>query len=57
MTPWASLATLLWWDRCRAAGARVPVVQVMALGLLAAPVAVGAGVGCLLLTSALGMVD
>ena len=56
VTPWASLATLLWWDRCRAAGTRVPLGQVMALGLLAAPVAVGAGVGGLLLARALGMV-
>lgn len=57
VTPWASLATLLWWDRCRAAGARVPLVQVMALGLLAAPVAVLAGVGGLVLAGRLGLVD
>ncbi len=56
VTPWASLATLLWWDRCRAAGARVPIGQVMALGLLAAPVAVLAGVGGLLLAARVGLV-
>lgn len=56
VTPWASLATLLWWDRCRAAGARVPIGQVMALGLLAAPVAVLAGVGGLLLAAQVGLV-
>lgn len=56
MTPSASLANLLWWDRCRAAGARVPMAQVVALGLLAAPVAVVAGVGGLLLASRVDMV-
>ncbi|WP_380169490.1 SLC13 family permease [Jannaschia sp. R86511] len=56
VTPWASLATLLWWDRCRAAGARVPIGQVMALGLLAAPVTVLTGVGGLLLAARVGLV-
>lgn len=25
VTPWASLATLLWYERCRSAGLRVPL--------------------------------
>lgn len=30
--PWASLATLLWWERCRAAGVRVPAARFLLAG-------------------------
>jgi arsenical pump membrane protein len=44
VTPWASLATLLWHERCRAAGVDVPWLRFVALGLVAAPVVVAAAV-------------
>lgn len=50
ITPWASLATLLWWDRCRSAGVVVPVRSFVLLGLAGVPVVLLAGVGGLLLT-------
>lgn len=56
ITPWGSLATLLWLDRCRAAGVRVPLRHLVLTGLLAAPVAVLAGVGGLLAAQLLGLV-
>lgn len=49
VTPWASLATLLWYERCRAAGLRVPLRGVAATS---AVLAVG---GVLLATSALAL--
>lgn len=49
VTPWASLATLLWWDRCRAAGVHVPVRIFVVLGLTGVPVVLVAGVGALIL--------
>ncbi len=45
--PWASLATLLWWERCRAGGVRVPAAQFLLTG---AAVAVA---GTMLATAAL----
>lgn len=37
LVPWASLATLLWADRCRAAGVKVPWRQFMLRGLVLVP--------------------
>ena len=31
-TPWASLATLLWYERCRAAGVAVPIRKFVLTG-------------------------
>lgn len=45
--PWASLATLLWWERCRAGGVRVPAARFLLAG---AAVAVA---GTMLATAAL----
>ena len=39
VVPWASLATLLWWERCRAHGLTVPVGRFVATGALTALVA------------------
>ncbi|WP_431908887.1 SLC13 family permease [Micromonospora carbonacea] len=50
VTPWASLATLLWYERCRAAGVAVPLGRFLAAGALLAVGATAAGVGALLLT-------
>ncbi|MCT9820093.1 SLC13 family permease [Microbacterium sp. W1N] len=44
ITPWASLATLLWHQRLRAVGVEVPWRRYMLLGLLAAPLIVGLSV-------------
>ncbi|WP_410809159.1 SLC13 family permease [Micromonospora sp. 067-2] len=49
--PWASLATLLWFERCKAAGVAVPVTRfVLTSGLLAVTGTLAA-VGALLLVS------
>lgn len=40
VTPWASLATLLWHERLRAVGVHVPWSRYMLLGLVAAPITV-----------------
>lgn len=42
VTPWASLATLLWLQRCRSAGLRVPLVTLAGWGALCAAVCVTA---------------
>ncbi|MFM6849135.1 MAG: arsenic transporter, partial [Terrabacter sp.] len=42
VTPWASLATLLWLQRCRSAGLEVPLLRLAAWGLLCATLCVGA---------------
>ncbi|NED86336.1 arsenic transporter, partial [Streptomyces sp. SID11233] len=34
VTPWASLATLLWFERCRTAGVRVPLARFVGTGLV-----------------------
>jgi arsenical pump membrane protein len=49
VTPWASLATLLWFERCRALGVRMPVTTFVATG---AGLAVA---GCLAAVAALAV--
>ncbi len=44
ITPWASLATLLWHERLRAVGIDVPWRRYVLWGLLAAPVVVALAV-------------
>ncbi|GAB3255999.1 arsenic transport integral membrane protein ArsB [Alteromonas gracilis] len=44
VTPWASLATLLWLQRCRTGGLRIPLPRLAALGLVCAVASVLAGV-------------
>ncbi|WP_369068516.1 SLC13 family permease [Kineococcus terrestris] len=51
VTPWASLATLLWLDRCRSRGVEVGRARFALLGLLGAPACVLAGVAALQLTA------
>ncbi|NAZ75651.1 arsenic transporter [Kineococcus sp. T13] len=51
VTPWASLATLLWLDRCRARGVHVPLRRFALLGLVGAVVCVSAAVAALQLTA------
>ena len=50
ITPWASLATLLWYERCRSYDAAVPLRKFMLTGAGLAICGVGAAVGALLLT-------
>jgi Na+/H+ antiporter NhaD/arsenite permease-like protein len=50
ITPWASLATLLWYERCVAYGVRVPVARLMGTGAVLAVSAVAASVAALALT-------
>ncbi|WP_066516473.1 SLC13 family permease [Curtobacterium ammoniigenes] len=50
ITPWASLATLLWHARLRAEGVELSWGRYMALGCVVAPLTVAAAVGALLLT-------
>ena len=50
ITPWASLATLLWYERCVSYGVRVPVARLMGTGAVLATAAVGASVTALALT-------
>jgi arsenical pump membrane protein len=50
ITPWASLATLLWYERCRAYDAAVPLRKFMITGAGLAVFGVAAAVGALLLT-------
>lgn len=49
VTVWASLATLLWRQRCRAAGVSVSAAYLAREGLLCAVVASAAGLGALLI--------
>ncbi|MEU8392935.1 SLC13 family permease [Micromonospora sp. NPDC048842] len=49
--PWASLATLLWFERCRAAGVAVPVTRFVLTSTMLAVTATLAAVGALLLVS------
>jgi len=51
VTPWASLATLLWLQRCRTAGVVVPWRWLVPAGTACAVLAVAAGVGALALTA------
>jgi arsenical pump membrane protein len=50
ITPWGSLATMLWLERCRAAGLTVPVRQLMLGGTCLAVAAIGLSVAALLWT-------
>jgi arsenical pump membrane protein len=50
ITPWASLATLLWYERCVAYGVRVPVTRLVGTGAVLAVTAVAASVAALALT-------
>ncbi|MER7167085.1 SLC13 family permease [Micromonospora sp. NPDC000207] len=50
VVPWASLATLLWYERCRSAGVPIPLGRFVATGTLLAVTATGAALGALLLT-------
>ncbi|WP_329490916.1 SLC13 family permease [Kitasatospora sp. NBC_01246] len=51
ITPWASLATLLWYERCRSAGLRVPLRSVAATSAVLAVSAVALATAALTLTS------
>jgi arsenical pump membrane protein len=50
VTPWASLATLLWLDRCKARGVTISLPRFALLGLLGAVVCVPLAVAALQLT-------
>ncbi|MFI7502999.1 SLC13 family permease [Streptomyces sp. NPDC049687] len=50
ITPWASLATLLWYERCVAYGVRVPVARLMGTGAVLAVTSVAASVTALAVT-------
>ena len=50
VVPWASLATMIWAERCRAGGLKVDWKRHMAASAVAALVALVAAVGALLLT-------
>ncbi|GKQ36811.1 arsenic transporter [Streptomyces sp. A012304] len=50
ITPWASLATLLWYERCHAHGVRVPLPRLLFTGAVLAVTAVTASVAALALT-------
>lgn len=49
ITPWASMATLIWHERCTAAGVRIPMRRFVLTGAGLAVVGLGASVGALLL--------
>ncbi|MEH0971834.1 SLC13 family permease [Micromonospora sp. CPCC 205546] len=49
-TPWASLATLIWYERCRAAGVAVPLGRFVATSAVLAALATTASVAALLVT-------
>ncbi|MCI4065950.1 arsenic transporter [Micromonospora sp. R77] len=49
-TPWASLATLIWYERCRAAGVTVPLGRFVATSAALAALATTATVAALLLS-------
>jgi arsenical pump membrane protein len=51
ITPWASLATLIWYERCRSAGVRIAWGRFAATGAVTAAVTLFAAEGALLLTS------
>ena len=50
-TPWASLATLLWYERCRAAGVQISWRAFAATGLVTAVVVLAATTSALVATS------
>ncbi|GAA0256190.1 SLC13 family permease [Cryptosporangium japonicum] len=49
VAPWASVATLLWYERCRSAGVPISWWRFAATGLVTAAVALSAAVGALAL--------
>ncbi|ROS30970.1 SLC13 family permease [Cellulomonas sp. PhB150] len=49
ITPWGSLATVLWWHRCRQVMLPVPARTIVVQGLLLAPLVVVAAVAALVL--------
>jgi arsenical pump membrane protein len=51
ITPWASLATLLWSERCRAAGVSIQWGRFVLTGAVTATLVLAASVGALLLTA------
>ena len=51
ITPWASLATLLWYERCRATGIVIPMKKFVLTGAGLAVAGLAAAVFALLLTS------
>jgi arsenical pump membrane protein len=51
VTPWASLATLLWFERCHAQGVKIGLRKFMLTGFGLAAIGLLATVGALLLTS------
>jgi arsenical pump membrane protein len=51
ITPWASLATLLWYERCRAQGLEIPLWRLVAAGAVLAVTALATGVLALVLTA------
>ena len=50
ITPWASLATVIWFERCRAAGVSVSLLRFMLTGLVLVVTAVTAATAVLILT-------
>ncbi len=51
LTPWGSLATVLWWQRCRQVFLHVPAATIVRQGLVLAPLAVLAATGALILAT------
>ncbi|NKI42758.1 SLC13 family permease [Streptomyces physcomitrii] len=51
VTPWASLATLLWFERCHAAGVRIPLARFFGTGFVLALTGTTAATGALVLTN------
>jgi arsenical pump membrane protein len=51
LTPWGSLATVLWWQRCRQVMLGVPAATIVRQGLLLAPVVVLGALAALVATS------
>lgn len=49
ITPWASLATLLWYERCVAAGVKVSMARFVGTSTVLAVTALAASIGALLL--------
>jgi arsenical pump membrane protein len=50
ITPWASLATLIWYSHCRARGVEISWGRFIWTGAITASVALAAATGALLLT-------
>lgn len=51
VTPWASLAIIIWYERCRAAGVRIAWGRFAATGAVTAAITLAAAEGALLLSS------